>query len=609
MRSIRLLLGFCFASSLWMVGAHGQQPATLVIEGGTLIDGNGGTPTPDAVVVIQGNKIATVSRKGQVSYPATAKVVRADGKFILPGLWDSETNFCAYMGEAMLHYGITSAADIGNGAEVAMLYSKGVAGGKIRGPRLFTAIGNFAAGFSADTKTGLETPLSPDRVPKSVEEAREIAKRFIDAGAAFLMFMDGGLPAEYVKAAFEEAHKAGISAHIRPSGPRVRVKDAILAGADVINHSVGIAQEIVKEGASRGDELEIFAQMDDTKADELIQLMVQHNVSTTPLMIRKGLGYQQNGARVEEQTRQLFSEPNLLQYYPEDRLQNRLLNFTRSDEEIRGLAPDVYERRKAGYQKALQFYRRFVEAGGRVTTGGDAPNNCTPGLCTHHDLEIFAEAGFKPMSMIQSVTKWAAESFKVQDEVGTVEAGKLADLVIVNEDPLQDITNLQKIDNVILNGNVVDRGFHAWYDPTFVGSCGADGAPIIEGRSWVLALKRETMQGGARVDPERLPQPGIESISPYMVTEGDPTLTLTIKGFNFFNRSQVYFANKPISFERIGPTELRVTLNESLIRKAGRYPIVVKTPGPFTEPAWSDGTSNTANLLVDFRYDKQTAGR
>lgn len=604
-RPIYSLVGSCLVLFFWMfpIRTIAQvQPATIVIEGGTLIDGNGGAPVQDALVILQGNRIAEVSRKGQGAYPPTAQVLRADGKFILPGLWDSETNFCAYMGEAMLHYGVTSAADIGNGAEVALLYSKGVSGGKIVGPRLFTSIGNFSAGFSADQVTGLETPLSPDRVPKSVEEAREIAKHFADAGATFLMFMDGGLPVEYVKAAFEEAHKAGISAHIRPSGPRVRVQDAILAGADVINHSVGIAQAIVKEGARSRDELEQFSDMDDAKAAELIQLMVQYNVITTPLMIRKGLGYQKGGARFEEQTRQLFSEPNLRMYYPEERIENRLLNFKRIQDEIRGLEPGVYERRKLGYQKALQFYRRFVEAGGRVTTGGDAPNNCTPGLCTHHDLEIFAEAGLAPMHMIQSVTKWAAESFKVQDQVGTVEAGKLADLVIVDEDPLQDITNLQKINQVILDGKVVDRGFHAWYKPPFVGECGSDGAPIIEGRSWVLALKRATMQGGARVDPERVPQPGIEAITPYIVTEGDPTLALTIKGFNFFQRSIVYFDGKPVAFQRIGPTELRVTIDEKLLRKAGRYPIVVKTPGPFIDSYWSDGTSNIANLLVDFRY-------
>ena len=79
-------LAFVFLSGLIVhLAAQGQQPA-LVIEGGTLIDGNGGAPVPDAVVIIQGNRITSVSRKGQASYPPNAQILKADGKFILPGL-------------------------------------------------------------------------------------------------------------------------------------------------------------------------------------------------------------------------------------------------------------------------------------------------------------------------------------------------------------------------------------------------------------------------------------------------------------------------------------------------------------------------------------------
>jgi len=80
---------FCLGTVVWILGgsaAHAQQAGPLVIDGGTLIDGNGGTPIADAVVVIQGNKIATVGRKGQTNYPANAQVIGADGKFIVPGL-------------------------------------------------------------------------------------------------------------------------------------------------------------------------------------------------------------------------------------------------------------------------------------------------------------------------------------------------------------------------------------------------------------------------------------------------------------------------------------------------------------------------------------------
>src|SRR5271154_4611990 len=76
--------------------ARSQQASALVIEGGTLIDGNGGAPLKDSVIVIEGNKITSVSRKGQAAYPANAWVIKADGKYVLPGLFDSQNSYSWY---------------------------------------------------------------------------------------------------------------------------------------------------------------------------------------------------------------------------------------------------------------------------------------------------------------------------------------------------------------------------------------------------------------------------------------------------------------------------------------------------------------------------------
>src|SRR6266849_4766030 len=99
------MLGWCFAmAALWLpTRAFGQAP--IVVEGGTLIDGNGGATVPDSVVIIQGNKITAVSRKGQVTYPANARVIKADGKFVLPGLIDAQVSYSWPFGEAMLNNG------------------------------------------------------------------------------------------------------------------------------------------------------------------------------------------------------------------------------------------------------------------------------------------------------------------------------------------------------------------------------------------------------------------------------------------------------------------------------------------------------------------------
>ncbi len=95
----RMLLACSVALGLHLAGlpaAKAQQPSALVIEGGTLIDGNGGAPLQNSVIVIEGNKITSVSRKGQGSYPPGAQVINAAGKFVLPGLWDSQSDYVWY---------------------------------------------------------------------------------------------------------------------------------------------------------------------------------------------------------------------------------------------------------------------------------------------------------------------------------------------------------------------------------------------------------------------------------------------------------------------------------------------------------------------------------
>jgi len=114
----RALFGVALAVSI--VSAQAPQQGALAIEGGTLIDGNGGTPVADSVIVVQGTKIIAVGRKGQVNVPANARVINAAGKFVLPGLWESQTAYSWYFGEAMLTHGITSSIDVGTEAEVAV---------------------------------------------------------------------------------------------------------------------------------------------------------------------------------------------------------------------------------------------------------------------------------------------------------------------------------------------------------------------------------------------------------------------------------------------------------------------------------------------------------
>lgn len=601
--SIHKLFLFTAVLLLWFtpvrVAGQGGLATALVIEGGTLIDGNGGAPVRDVLIIVQGNKITNVSRKGQVSYPANAQVIQADGKFIVPGLWDSQVNYAWFWGEAMLVNGVTSIVDIGNGEEVSIAYRDAVLHGKVRGPRTFIGIGHIG-GARPGQMTGLETPLSTRQEPKSVAEARETAKRLLAAGADMIMFHDGSFPEEYYKAAYEEAHRAGKAAFLRSNGPGVYPREAALVGADAIPHSIGVGHSIARDPSKWNNELDRYADMDDAKAAELIQVLVQHRVSLVPNIVHVSPGYPKDWALFEAKDMEMFSDRDLLAYYPDNFLQRLLSTYRGLDEGA------VRARRMKGYQNLLRFHKMYVDAGGYVLAGGDTNGGKAPGNIVHHELATFAEAGFTPMQALQSATKWAAETLRVLDKLGTIEAGKLADLVIVNADPLADVANLHKIDSVVFDGKVVDRTYHPWFSSPFAVT-GLNQSHAVESLPWVAILKQATFRGGRRgggtaPDPAASPQPAIETVSPVMVTAGSPTLQLAITGFNFVRRTRVYFDGISVPYRRVSATELQVTLDENLLRRAGRFDIVVKNPGPVASPEWGDGTSNTAHLIVNFQY-------
>jgi hypothetical protein len=572
----------------------------LVIEGGTLIDGNGGNPVPDSLIIIQGNRITNVSRRGQAPYPPTAQVINATGKYVLPGFWEAETVYVWHAGESSLIHGVTSISDIATKAEVGMLHREAVNRGKIGGPRLVIGTGYLAATGG----TGFETPLERAQVPKSEAEAREIARRFIAAGSDMIKFFDGRLPIEYFRAAYDEANKAGKATVARPSFP-VGPREAVLAGARHLSHSAGIDTAIMKDGARWSNELDRYSDMDDAKAADMIKFLVEHDVSLSPTLLRKGAGFHKETSQFLAEDRDWWlSNPELRAYYPEHLFLSVLTENTPGD-----LAPEVRARRIRGYQNALRFHNQFVQAGGRLLAGCNSPNVCLPGLGLHQELDVFAAAGLKPMQLIQAATRWPAQTFKVQDKLGSVEEGKLADLVIANANPLESVRNLRNISAVIFDGKVQDRTYHASYRTPFLGGDGFDGNIVVQDLPWVGALKAATQRGvggdgSAGQVPVRVYPPGIETISPYLVVEGTRTVTLTIKGVNFIPNSQVYFDNKPVPSRRVSPTEIEATIDERLLRSAGRFDVVVKNPAPIVMPGWRapDGSSNLAHFLVNFKY-------
>jgi len=642
---IRRLAPVFVALGLWLVTAtegprfvQAQAPAAriLVVDGGTLIDGSGGAPIRDTQLVIDGDRIRSVGRKGQAA-PTGAQVVNADGKFIVPGLWDGLANFLWYQGEIFLNNGVTSFIGIGDMGEVFALYDEGLKRGKLRGPRAFDWPVHFQG--PAGNLTGLESPFDSPHPIATAEEARAWTKRVIDLGGYGVSFQNGAVSQDIFKAAVDVAHAAGKPIGIRAGGD-IGARQAALLGADFIPRSQGVAAAVTNMPAGAAppggfggpNELEQWAQMDETKAADLIKVLVQQKTALVPSFIQKAPGLPTGWNRFELQARRLFADPFLMAYYPGARAQTILWNYLDPPD----VRPDVIDVRRRGYQNALRFHRMLIEAGGRVLIGSDGGNFSLPGLGVHHEMQVFAEdMRLTPMQIIQSATRWPAETMRAQDRIGTIAAGKLADVLIVDADPLQDIKNLQRISAVVANGVLQDGKYHASYWNPFQGE-GPITLPVVDDIGWAVNVRRQAPgRGGAPPAPEvgrgaappplpplpagfgnaRQPQPTIETIdsgrrdyadpdfSRVVVKEGGPTLTLKLTGFNYFQRSQVHFNNIPVPTAVNSRVEITATIDETLLRAPGRYQVVVRNLGLAdpANPKLGDGVSNRAWLIVGYR--------
>jgi hypothetical protein len=347
--------------------------------------------------------------------------------------------------------------------------------------------------------------------------------------------------------------------------------------------------------------------MDEAKAKDLIQFLIQHNVALTPTYKIEYPGYPRDWARFEEEDRALLSRPDISAYYPPERVLTALGPYSRGDQGA------VRERRMQGFQNALRFHKMFVDAGGRLIPGANTNATKVPGQNLFHEFAIHVEGGVTPMQIIQGATKWSAEMIDKR-ELGTVEAGKIADVIIVNRDSLQNVQNLRDLHTVIFDGKAVELGYNKYSDPFLRQT---PFGPPVERLPWVAAYRRTIGGGGGQgqaqarpagpvvlPDPVEAPQPAIDTITPLMVTEGGPTATVTLKGFNFVRRSQVLFKGASVPFRVVSPNELQVTIDAGLLKEPGWFDLVVKNPWPIAPAAqaWGDGTSNKARLIVNYRY-------
>jgi len=410
-------------------GISGSRASTLALVGGTLIDGTGAAPVPDAAVVIHNGRIIAAGPRSKVKIPQHANVVDAHGKTILPGLWDMHAHFeQVEWGPIYLAAGVTTVRDCGNEFEFITAVRDAIAQGRGLGPRLLLA--GIVDGSSTYT-IGVERVDTP-------EQARMWTDRYHAAGFQ-QMKIYSSVKLEELKAVADEAHRLGmtVTGHI-PEG--LNAYQAIEAGQDQINH-IGYIADIMKapvpENASRLDRFKAGANIDleSPEAKKALAFLKAHHTVVDPT-----IALMEFFTATTAKPPASF-EPGVNKVAPE--LAEQLTDV--------GAPTDRSEIGEKVYEKELAIVGALHRAGIPVVAGTD---QTVPGHSLHREIELYVQAGFTPMEAIQAATIVPARAMGLEKESGTVEKGKRGDLILVDGNPLDDIRKIRNVEYVITNGTM-----------------------------------------------------------------------------------------------------------------------------------------------------------
>jgi ankyrin repeat protein len=505
----------------------GLGQKALVFTHVTVIDATGAPAKPDMTVVIKGGRIAALGKTAKLDVPKNEHVVDATGKFLIPGLWDMHTH--PWVGKNFLALFTTNGVTgvrVMHGELVDHKRRQEISAGELIGPRMVIA---------SRTVDGPD-PAGPLIAVSNEDEGRQVVRKVKKHGADLVKVFNA-IPRDAYFAIADEAKKQGIpfAGHVPYL---VSAAEASDAGQRSIEHCFFVSlacssrseEELKKKlkEAWRTSEgtIRLCADTDysEQKGAALFARFVKNSTWVCPtLIVWHGLSF-----RDEED---LVNEPRL-KYMP--------LFYKESwnpKNNVR-VALATGERR-ADFRKVCEKNLAIVGAMGRAGVGLLAGTDttamayCFPGFGLHDELALFVQAGLSPMQAIQTATYNPAKCLGKLDSMGTVEQGKIADLVLLEANPLEDISNTQKIAAVVVDGKIFDRTalqkMLAQVEASRLHQAAADGEIeqvkllISEGadinardqRGWTPALA--ALYGGELAVTDLLLEEGADTTTPHLV--------------------------------------------------------------------------------------------
>lgn len=416
-----------------------------VLKNFTLIDGTGKAAVANAALVMDNGRITAVGPAASVKIPTGAEVTDLQGKYVMPGiinlhghlgntigLVQDPKNFTHQNLEANLKlyasYGVTSVMSMGSDQPLVYDVRATQRAGRPTYTRIFTAGRGFTGkGGYPTTAMGMKgVPYEVETVDQVVKDVNELASRKVDLVKIWVddhLGKERKIPMDLSKAIIDNAHKHNlkVGAHIFYLDD---AKGLVNAGLDGLAHSV----------------------RDKDVDQELIDSMKKHGA------------WQMAATLAREMSMFVYAKPAPFLTDP---------FFTR------GVAPDVLARLKSPeYQKNIQadhdfpkyegFFetakrnlKKLVDSGVKYGFGTDTgPPARFPGYFEHMEMQLMVDAGLTPMQVITAATRNSAEFLKAKD-LGTLEKGKWADLIVMTKNPLEDIKNTRTLEQVYIAGNKV----------------------------------------------------------------------------------------------------------------------------------------------------------
>ncbi len=382
----------------------------------TVIDATGAPARKDMTVVIKGDRIAALGPAGEVPVPEGARVVEATGKFLIPGLWDMHGHL-SYAKEPalalMVMNGVTGVRDLGGDLNVIDRWREEIARGTRLGPHIVRA-GPFVDG----PKPGAGDRLTVTNAAEARQAVGTLKQRGVDC-----IKVHNALTRDAFFALADEARKQGVPLAVHlPSGlwekqtGGLTIAEASDAGARSLEHIETLFESALyrKEAPAKGFD-EAFAEYMGDAGAPLFARMVRNDTWFVPTLVAYFRGFV------------LWS----------------------SD-------PAALPKRMAVHLKHIELVRAMHRAGVQIMAGSDFSDwALLPGFDLHDELAFLVQAGFTPMEAIQAATIKPATFLGKKDSLGTVETGKIADLVLIDADPIENINHTRMINSVILGGKLI----------------------------------------------------------------------------------------------------------------------------------------------------------